>query len=116
MREKVITWRSLIIITAAFLVIFAIAMYGILSSRAAMEAQYAQQQENIVQMEQVVAALKSELRRVGTDDYVENEAREHYDYVRSGEILFSFANPALLENYTEAEWQIVLEEGLYPSY
>ena len=91
-------------------------MYGVLTSRSAMEAQYAQQQQHIVAMEQEVAALENELARVGTDGYVENEARGRYDYVREGELRFEFSDPDKLDNYTEAEWEIIMDEGLYPTY
>ena len=113
MGRRVITWRGMIVISAVFLLVFAIAMYGILSSRRSMEQQYARQQAEIVEMEKAVSELKNELARVGTDSYVENEARERYDYVMSGEMLFAFSDPSKLENYTEEEWRIILEEGIY---
>lgn len=116
MGHKTITWRGMIFISAVFLGIFAVAMYGVLSSRSAMEAQYAQRQERIVVMEQEVAALKNELARVGTDGYVENEARERYNYVREGELRFEFADPDRLNHYTEEEWNVIMDEGLYPTY
>ena len=113
MGRKVITWRGMIVISAVFLLIFGISMYGILSSRSAMEAQFERQQAEILQMEKTVSELKNDLARVGTDSYVENEARERYDYVMKDEMLFAFSDPAKLENYTEEEWRIVVEEGLY---
>jgi len=116
MGRKVITWRGMVVISAVFLLAFGCVMYGSLSSRSAMEAQYAKQQETIVQMQQEVSELKSELARVGTDGYVENEARERYDYIMDGEMRFEFSDPDKLENYTEEEWQIIMDEKLYPAY
>lgn len=113
MGRRVIGWKGMALITAGMLLLFGCALYGVLSSRSAMEAQARQQQEQIVVMEQSVAELKAELARVGTDGYVENEAREKYDYVKNGEMRFEFSDPAKLQNYTEEEWQIILEEDLY---
>lgn len=116
MRGKFITWRGMIFIAGTFLVIFAVLLSGVLISRRGMEAQYAQQQEVIVVMEQEVAALRNELARVGSDGYVEIEARKRYDYVRNGEIRFEFSDPALLDNYTMQEWEVIMDEQLYPTY
>lgn len=116
MRGKVMTWRGMLMIAGAFFLVFVVALCGVLSSRSAMEAQYAQQQQGIVLMEQDVAALRSELERVGTDGYVENEARTRYDYVRSGEIRFEFSDPEMLSHYTEEEMEIIMDEELYTTY
>ena len=49
---------------------------------------------------------------MGTDSYVENEAREKYGYIQEGEICFEFTNPEVLNNYTREEWQIIVDERL----
>ena len=116
MRGKFITWRGMFFIAGAFLLLFAVTISSVLVSRGAMEAQYAQQQETIVTMEQTVAALRNELDRVGTDGYVEIEARTRYDYMRDGEIRFEFSDPAMLDNYTTQEWDIIMDEQLYMTY
>ena len=41
---------------------------------------------------------------------MENEAREKYDFIRQGEIIFAFDNPELLRGYTEEEYQIIMDE------
>ena len=116
MDRKVISWRGIAVMIMAFLVVFGIAMFGILSSRRAMEKQYQEQQSRIVDMEMNVSELKNELARVGTDGYVENQAREDYSYTRDGELLFEFSDPGRLDNYTEEEWDVIMDEGLYPTY
>lgn len=113
MDRKVISWRGMVIITVIFLAVFGVAMLGILSSRRALENDYALKQQQVVVMEQDVAKLRSELARVGTDGYVENEAREKYDYIKQGEMRFAFSDPQKLQYYTEEEWQIILQERLY---
>lgn len=116
MRGKVMTWRGMAFIAGASFLVFLVALIGVLSSGNAMQAQYEQQQQAYVLMEQQVAELRNELARVGTDGYVENEARTRYDYVRSGEIRFEFSNPQLLSYYTEEEMEIIMDEGLYTTY
>lgn len=116
MKDRMFPWRGIIIIAGFFFVLFLVAYIGVLNSRNAMEAQYAERQAEIVVKEREVAALRSELARVGTDGYVENEARTRYDYVRNGEIRFEFADPEKLGNYTEAEWDIIMDAGLYDTY
>ena len=116
MNGKMFPWRGIIIIAGFFFVLFLVALVGVLNSRSAMEAEYAQRQAQIVVKEREVAALRGELARVGTDGYVENEARTRYDYGRSGEIRFEFSDPQKLGNYTEAEWDIVMDAGLYAIY
>ena len=116
MGRKTITWRGMIFITAAMLLLFAVGMVRVLGQRREMEDLYDAQQANIVVHEQEVSALKTELARVGTDGYVENEARGRYAYVRDGEVRFEFADPSKLSHYTEAEWNIIMEEGLYTTY
>ncbi|MBQ2954190.1 MAG: septum formation initiator family protein [Clostridia bacterium] len=116
MRGKVLTWRGMLIIAGAFAAVFFVALFGVISSRHAMEAQYLQQQQTIVEMERQVAELRNELDRVGTDGYVENEARTRYDYVRNGEIRFEFSDPETLSYYTKAEWEIIMDEELYTTY
>ena len=54
--------------------------------------------------------LQLQLQRVGSEGYVENEAREKYDFIRQGEIIFAFDNPELLRGYTEEEYQIIMDE------
>ena len=112
MRGKVMTWRGILIIAGAFAVVFAVAIIGVMSSRSAMNEQLAQQQQRIVAMEQQVAELRNELSRVGTDGYVENEARTRYDYVRNGEIRFEFSDPQMLSYYTQSEWEIIMDERI----
>ena len=116
MGHKTITWRGMIFISVAMLLLFAVAMVRETNHRNAMEAQYDQRQQGIVQQEQQLASLRNELARVGTDGYVENEARERYDYVREGEVRFVFSAPEKLTYYTEDEWEIIMDEELYPTY
>lgn len=61
----------------------------------------------------VYAALMTQLRLVGSEGFVKNEARKNYDFINKGEVCFEFTNEELLKNYTEEEAQIILEETRY---
>ena len=113
MERKVMGWRMLATIVAVFLLLFGVAMVSILSTRQADEAKYAQQQAQIVSLEKGLSSLKNDLARVGSDGYVENEARVKYDYIKNGEYRFEFSDPKRLEYYTEEELQVILDEQLY---
>mgnify|MGYP003464010802 CR=1 FL=1 len=110
--RRVVTWRWLAFILVLFAVVFTVALHGVMSSRRALEEQYAQQEQRLASMENYVAQLKTELVRVGTDDYVENAARESGFY-RRGEMRFEFSDPQKLQNYTAEEWQVIIKKKLY---
>ena len=61
-------------------------------------------------MEMEYADLLLQLQRVGSEGYVENEAREKYEFIRQGEIVFAFENPDVLKGYTQEEYQIIMDE------
>lgn len=113
MDRKVISWRGMAFICGALLLAFLVATIGIQSSRANLLSQRAANQGQNVSMEMTLSELKSELARVGSDGYVENEAREKHDYIKDGEMRFEFTNPQKLQNYTAEEWAIIVEEDLY---
>ncbi len=116
MRGKVITWRGMIVIAGVFLLAFLVGLAWVYIARRPMEEQSALRQDTIVRLEQEVAELRTELERVGTDGYVEIQARTNFDYVRNGEIRFEFSDPDRLSYYTEEEWDIIMEEELYDAY
>lgn len=111
--RRVISWAGMAILLALLLILFAIGMHMIGKHRAAVQERDAAMTIQLTDMELYYAQLKDELRRVGTDSYVENEAREKYGFISEGELCFEFTNPAVLNNYTTAEWQIIMDEGLY---
>lgn len=110
--RKVIGWGVMALVLVMLLIAFFFGLHLINQFGSEKEAEYAQSQRQLGDMEMHYAALKDELRRVGTDSYVENEAREKYGYIQEGEICFEFTNPEVLNNYTREEWQIIVDERL----
>lgn len=111
--RKVVSWRMLALITLLMVICFAVLWHMGGRYLAELQAESATLQADLNRLEVTYAQLQSELRRVGTDSYVENEAREKYDFIKAGEICFEFTNPDKLKDYTAEEWQVILDEKLY---
>ncbi|MBQ8202608.1 MAG: septum formation initiator family protein [Clostridia bacterium] len=111
--RKVISWRGMALIVVLMLIVFAILMHTNQKRLNALREQEAALQLTLSGMELDFSDLRSELMRVGSDGYVENEARENYGFIKEGEICFEFTNPKKLQDYTEEEWQVIMEEKLY---
>lgn len=54
--------------------------------------------------------LGTDLRVVGTDDYIVTSAMQNYAYVNKDDIRFEFTNPEALYAYTDEEVRIMTEE------
>lgn len=52
---------------------------------------------------------RTEMKNVGTTAQLESEARKQ-NFIKEGELLFEVVNTDLLDNYTEEEWNILMEE------
>ncbi len=111
--RKVISWRALIVVAVLMIAVFGVLMYKSHQERQALLAQEAALLQTLTGMELDYNDLYDELARVGTEGYVENEARENYGFIKAGEICFAFTNPQKLQDYTAEEWQVIMEEKLY---
>lgn len=108
--RRYISWGGMALGAVLLLVIFAISMHWVRSDIKRLEAQDTTLQLTVNLMELNNADLKLDLERVGSDGYVENIARNEFDYIRQGEIVFVFEDPELLKGYTEEEYQIIMDE------
>ena len=54
--------------------------------------------------------LRLAISRAGTDADIEEKARAEYGYMKEGELRFEFTNPALLDEYTDEETEILKRE------
>ena len=116
MENKVMPWKGVFFFAFLIFALFAVLLLGILNKEQIMSKQLLEQQAEVAVMARQVVALRNELERVGTDGYVENEARSRYGYVRDGEIRFEFSDPDKLRFYTPEEWDIVVDAGLFDVY
>ena len=99
-----------LLVSVLLVILFFVALHWVRADIAQLQAQDTTLQYKVNLMEMDYADLQLELQRVGSEGYVENEARENYGFIRSGEIIFAFENPELLKGYTEEEYQIIMDE------
>ena len=108
--RRYISWKGMALASTLLVILFCVSLYWVKADIAKLQAQDTTLQLKVNVMEMDYADLQLELQRVGSEGYVENEAREHYGFIRSGEIVFAFENPELLCGYTEEEYQIIMDE------
>ena len=108
--RRYISWRGMALGAVLLVILFGVSLYWVRADIARLQAQDTTLQLKVNVMELDNAELQLELQRVGSDGYVENEARENYGFIRSGEIIFAFEDPELLKGYTEEEYQIIMDE------
>ena len=108
--RRYISWRGMALGAALLLILFFTALFWVRSDIDRLQAEDTTLQLKVNMLEMDFADLQLALARVGSEGYVENEAREKYKYIRDGEIIFAFENPELLKGYTEEEYQIIMDE------
>lgn len=111
--RKIIRWPVLALAAVVLLIGFFFLMgqtQGEIDRLLAQEAELVAQRDKL---DDVYAELKAQLRLVGSDGFVETEARKNYEFINQGEVCFEFTNADLLDNYTEEEVQIIMEEKRY---
>ncbi len=113
LERRVISWKLVVAFVVLVLAVFGVLLYNSAQERKALLAQEAELLAMLEERELDYNDLYAELARVGTDGYVENEARGHHGFIGKGEICFAFTNPEKLQYYTAEEWQVIMEEKLY---
>lgn len=108
--RRYISWRGMALGAVLLVILFCVSLHWVRADIQKLQAQDATLQLKVNVMEMDYADLQLELQRVGSEGYVENEARENYGFIRDGEIVFAFEDPELLKGYTEEEYQIIMDE------
>ena len=108
--RRYISWRGMALGAVLLVILFFVALHWVHADIERLQAQDTTLQLRVNVMEMDYASLQLELQRVGSEGYVENEARENYGFIRDGEIIFAFENPDMLKGYTEEEYQIIMDE------
>lgn len=104
------SWTFMGILAALLVILFVAALCWINADIEKLQSQDESLRLSTNALSLEYADLKLELERIGSDGYVENEARENYGYIREGEIVFAFSDPEALKGYTEEEYQIIMDE------
>lgn len=89
---------------------FTVAMRNIRVDLADAQARQTEVSRELIMSQDEYRDLSAQLLLVGSDSYIENMARQHYDFLKPGELRFEISNPELLNNYTEEELHILTEE------
>lgn len=76
---------------------------------ASMSLQAAQLQDERSAYQSKTEKRRTEMKNVGTTAQLESEARKQ-NFIKEGELLFEVVNTELLDNYTEEEWNALMEE------
>ena len=108
--RRYISWKGMALGAVLLVILFCVSLYWVRADIRKLQAKDTTLQLKANVMEMEYADLQLELARVGSDGYVENEARENYGFIRDGEIIFAFEDPELLKGYTEEEYQIIMDE------
>lgn len=108
--RRYFSWAFMGILAALVLLAFFFAMRWVNRDIRELKAREDALRLSMTRMDVERSNLELELARVGSEGHVENEAREHYGYIRDGEIVFAFSDPDALKGYTEEECQIIMDE------
>lgn len=108
--RRYFSWTFMGILAALVLILFFCAMHWVNRDIRELKTREDALRLSMTQMDVEHSNLELELARVGSEGHVENEAREHYGYIRDGEIVFAFSDPDALKGYTEEECQIIMDE------
>ena len=108
--RKPISWALVIVACAAL-------MIAVLSYRNWIEEQIVRLDGEETTLTVTLAQRRAEteelrltITRAGTDADIEEKARAEYGYMKEGELRFEFTNPALLDEYTDEETEILKRE------
>lgn len=95
MRKSVSIWPVLALLVC-LLVAFLWSSSQITKSIDEVEQKYDQSRVLLTQLQNEQSTLKDTLEIVGTDAFVENQARSQYGYMKPDEIRFVITNPEVL--------------------
>lgn len=112
LERNIVRWKALGVICAVVLAVFAWNYIGLQGQISEAEAERRQLEAQLAQLRLQQSDLKVKIERVGSPSSVESAARG-YGYVKEGELCFEILNPEALDNYTEEECQIIMDETLY---
>lgn len=108
--RRYLSWKLMIILAVLMLILFSAAMIWVNKDIQALQSTAEDKRQEAMNKSAELEELNLELLRMGTEGYVENEAREKLDFIREGEIVFAFENPDALKGYTLEEYQIIMDE------
>lgn len=111
LQTRRIRWFWIVIALGVMIVLFGAGLSG----NRKMKEQFAEEELSLkLQLsasQKAEAELRLRLQNVGTSGQVDTDARAQ-SFVKPDEMRFEIMDAELLDNYTEAEWKILMEERI----
>ena len=106
-------WSRFIGLAVLMLTVFLLIWHILGQNTRSLRAEEEGLQVTLGQLQDEAGDLAAALREVGTESYVETQARLQYGFLKEGELRFSFDHPEYLETLTNAEYAIYIRETQY---
>ncbi len=107
-----VRYMTLFVMLALIAVAFAATNHNIRASIENLDKQESQGRIRLSAVQDEQYKLQSELSIVGTDAYIENQARTRYGYLKPGELRFVITNPEALYSNGDQAPQLQSVEGV----
>ena len=104
--KKTMSWFGLAVRATLLLVAFFLLNGWVTGHTARLEETESQLRVTLSEQRDANLELQSEISEVGSDYYIESKARAEYQFVKPGELSFSFTNPEELYQDSEEERSI----------
>ncbi len=114
-KPRRVSWPVLLAVLTVIGILFAVKNGSIRDSIAQMSKEESQSRVQLSSEQRVTMNLESELAMSGTDEYIENQARTRFGYLKPGELRFVITNPeALYGSVAEVPILTVVAQGAEP--
>lgn len=109
-----ISWPLLLVALAVIGFLFALKNGGIRASIEQINKDESQSRLQLSSEQRVQMSLEAELAMADTDEYIENQARTRFGYLKPGELRFVITNPEALYGGEETPVLEVMAQGDKP--
>ena len=114
LREWQVSWYLVIVLVIVLAGVFIAGMVINQRQRTRLAEQEATLQMALSRREEQQLSLQQKIDNIGSKSYIETRARADYAYLKPGELRFEVVNSDQLDNYTDEEWQVILDEMAMP--
>ena len=108
--NKTVSWFRIVLLGLAVMAVFLWVNQAISRRTGEMEEMETELRVELSELQEDTSRLRSSIAQVGTENYIENEARSRYGFIKTGELRYAFTNPEALDDLTDAEYAIWKKE------
>ena len=108
--HKQMGWGKLIFLCALLVIAFLVSYNRVQNRIADLTGEETSLHMQLSDLREEKSELERKINMVGTKVQIMSEARDKYDFLRPGEMRFSFNNPKELEFYSDEEEEILRYE------